>query len=236
MMKRLGDLETGRRGETAEPEATKQAEDAGEEETVAHDERKKVLTASTSHNSVAPSPRRPVSPSAEVERRAALVKLLLMDCDGVLTDGRITLVEGGDEQKSFHTRDGHGLVLLHRAGLRSGIISGRTSQLVVMRASDLGIAYVRQGAHDKLKAFEELLAEACVEASEVAFVGDDVVDIPLMRRSVLAVAVADAGRDTRAAAHYVTHLPGGFGAVREVCELVLKAQGRWDELMKRYTS
>ena len=172
----------------------------------------------------------------EVERRAAGVKLLLMDCDGVLTDGRITLVEGGDEQKSFHTRDGHGLVLLHRAGLRSGIISGRTSQLVSMRAADLGIAYVRQGAHDKLAAFDDLLAEAGVGPSEVAFVGDDVVDIPLMRRAVLAVAVADAGSDSRAAAHYVTRLSGGFGAVREVCELILKAQGRWDELMKKYTS
>jgi 3-deoxy-D-manno-octulosonate 8-phosphate phosphatase (KDO 8-P phosphatase) len=172
----------------------------------------------------------------EVERRAASVKLLLMDCDGVLTDGRITLAEGGDERKSFHTRDGHGLVLLHRAGLRSGIISGRTSRLVAMRAADLGVAFVRQGALDKLEAFEGLLAEAGVEASEVAFVGDDVVDIPLMRRSVLAVAVADATEETRAAAHYVTRLPGGFGAVREVCELILKAQGLWDELMKRYAS
>ena len=172
----------------------------------------------------------------EVERRAALVKLLLLDCDGVLTDGRITLVEGGDEQKSFHTRDGHGLVLLHRAGLRSGIVSGRSSGVVASRAADLGVAYVRQGALDKLAAFEELIAEACVGPSEVAFVGDDVVDIPLMRRAVLAVAVADAGRDTRAAAHYVTRLSGGFGAVREVCELILKAQGRWDELMKKYTS
>jgi 3-deoxy-D-manno-octulosonate 8-phosphate phosphatase (KDO 8-P phosphatase) len=103
-----------------------------------------------------------------------------------------------------------------------------------MRAADLGIACVRQGAHDKLAVFEELLAEAAVEPSEVAFVGDDVVDIPLMRRSGLAVAVADAAHDTREAAHYVTKLPGGFGAVREVCELILKAQGRWDELMKRY--
>ena len=171
----------------------------------------------------------------DVVLRAARVKLLLLDCDGVLTDGRITLVEGGDEQKSFHTRDGHGLVLLHRAGLRSGIISGRTSNLVTRRAKDLGVAFVRQGALDKLEAFESLLSEAGVEASDVAFVGDDVVDIPLMRRSTLAVAVADATEDTRAAAHYVTRLPGGFGAVREVCELILKAQGRWEELMKRYT-
>lgn len=170
----------------------------------------------------------------EVERRAASVRLLLLDCDGVLTDGRITPVKGGDELKSFHTRDGHGLVLLHRAGLRSGIISGRASGLVEMRAADLGVSYVRQGALNKLEAFEGLLAEAGVEPLHVAFVGDDVVDIPLMRRCGLGVAVADATPDTLASAHYVTQLPGGFGAVREVCELILKAQGRWDELMKRY--
>jgi 3-deoxy-D-manno-octulosonate 8-phosphate phosphatase (KDO 8-P phosphatase) len=170
----------------------------------------------------------------EVERRAAEVKLLLLDCDGVLTDGHITPVVGGDELKSFHTHDGHGLVMLHRAGLRSGIISGRTSRLVEARAADLGITYVRQGALDKLSIFDALLVEADVAPAEVAYVGDDVVDIPLMRRSGLAVAVADATADTLEAAHYVTRLAGGFGAVREVCELILKAQGRWDELMKRY--
>ena len=170
----------------------------------------------------------------EAERRAARVRLLLLDCDGVLTDGRITPVEGGEELKSFHTRDGHGLVMLHRAGLRSGIISGRKSRLVELRAADLGISFVRQGAHNKVEAFESLLTEANVEASHAAYVGDDVVDIPLMRRCAFAVAVADATEDTRAAAHYVTRLPGGSGAVREVCELILKAQGRWDELMKRY--
>jgi len=172
--------------------------------------------------------------SAEVERRAARVQLLLLDCDGVLTDGRITPVVGGDELKSFHTRDGHGLVMLHRAGLRSGIISGRTSGLVEARAADLGVAYVRQGALNKIEAFESLMSEAGVGPDRAAFVGDDVVDIPLMRRCGLAVAVADATPDTRAAAHYVTRLPGGFGAVREVCELILKAQGRWEELMRRY--
>lgn len=170
----------------------------------------------------------------EVERRAAGVRLLLLDCDGVLTDGLITPVPGGDELKSFNTRDGHGLVLLHRAGLRSGIISGRTSRLVELRAADLGVAYVRQGALDKISAFDSLLREAGIGPREVAYVGDDVVDIPLMRRSGLAVAVADATGDTRDAAHYVTRLAGGRGAVREVCELILKAQGRWDELMKKY--
>src|SRR5215218_4654089 len=113
---------------------------------------------------------------AEVERRAAGVRLLLLDRDGVLTDGRITPVVGGDELKSFHTRDGHGLVMLHRAGLRSGIISGRASRLVELRAADLGITYVRQGALNKVEAFEGLLKEAGVEASEAAYVGDDVVD------------------------------------------------------------
>ena len=172
--------------------------------------------------------------SREVERRAGRVRLLLLDCDGVLTDGRITPVEGGEELKSFHTHDGHGLVMLHRAGLRSGIISGRTSRLVELRAADLGVSFVRQGALDKIAVFGSLLAEAGVAPEHVAYVGDDVVDIPLMRRSGLAVAVADATPDTRDAAHYVTRLPGGRGAVREICELILKAQGRWDELMKRY--
>ena len=170
----------------------------------------------------------------EVERRASEVRLLLLDCDGVLTDGSITPVLGGDELKTFHTHDGHGLVMLHRAGLRSGIISGRSSRLVEARAKDLGITYVRQGALDKVSVFDALLAEASVEPSQVAYVGDDVVDIPLMRRSGLSAAVADASPDTRDAADYVKRLPGGRGAVREVCELILKAQGRWDELMKRY--
>jgi 3-deoxy-D-manno-octulosonate 8-phosphate phosphatase (KDO 8-P phosphatase) len=172
----------------------------------------------------------------EIERRAARVKLLLMDCDGVLTDGRITLLENGDEEKSFHTRDGHGLVLLHRAGLQSGIISGRTSSAVERRARDLGIRHVRQGTWDKIKDFAEVIAAAGgIAESEIAYIGDDVTDIPLMLRCGLAVAVSDATEETRAAAHYVTALPGGFGAVREVCELILKAQSRWTELMRRYT-
>ena len=170
----------------------------------------------------------------DIERRAARIRLLLMDCDGVLTDGRITLVGDGDEEKSFHTRDGHGLVLMHRAGLRSGIISGRTSSLVERRARELGMAYVKQGTWDKIKEFEEVLREADVEDSEVAFIGDDVTDIPLMQRAEFAIAVGDAVEETRRAAHYVTQLPGGFGAVREVCEIILKAQGHWEDLMQRY--
>jgi 3-deoxy-D-manno-octulosonate 8-phosphate phosphatase (KDO 8-P phosphatase) len=170
----------------------------------------------------------------ELERRAARIKILLMDCDGVLTDGRITLLHDGDELKSFHTRDGNGLVLLHRAGLKSGIISGRTAKAVERRARDLGISYVYQGILDKIATFNELTSSEALDDSEIAYIGDDVTDVPLMNRVGLAVAVADAVTETKAAAHYTTELAGGFGAVREVCELILKAQGHWNGLMNRY--
>lgn len=171
----------------------------------------------------------------EVQERAARIKLLLMDCDGVLTDGRVWIFENGEEQKGFHTRDGLGIDLFHRAGLRSGIISGRTSTAVQRRADGLGMSFVIQGCEDKRKAFAETLVQAGVENLEVAFIGDDLNDIPLMLESGLGVAVADAARETREHAHYVTDAAGGFGAVREVCELILKAQGRWDELVGLFT-
>ena len=172
--------------------------------------------------------------SSEVQQRAARVKLLLMDCDGVLTDGRIWIFENGEEQKGFHTRDGLGIDLWHRAGLKSGIISGRVSSAVERRAQDLGMAFVRQGCEDKLQAFAETLALAGVRNDEVAFVGDDLNDLPLMLRSGLGIAVADAAHETREHAHYVTTAHGGRGAVREVVELILKSQGRWDDLVKQY--
>lgn len=170
----------------------------------------------------------------ELEHRAKRIKLLLMDCDGVLTDGRLTLLAHGDEQKTFHARDGQGISLCHRAGLRTGIISGRTSSAVERRAQDLKMSYVRQEAKDKIRALDEILAEASVSAEECAYVGDDVGDIPVMLRVGLAIAVADAVAETKEAAHYVTTLKGGHGAVREVADLILKAQARWEELMKRY--
>src|SRR5215213_471671 len=170
----------------------------------------------------------------QVQERAARVKLLLMDCDGVLTDGRIWLLEEGGDQKSFHTRDGLGIELLHRAGLRSGIISGRISSAVERRARGLGMAFVWQGCEDKQKAFADTLLEAGLTAAEVAFVGDDLNDIPLMLRSGLGVAVADAALEAREHAHYVTKARGGCGAVREVVELLLKSQGRWDDVVKKY--
>src|SRR5713226_9653455 len=157
-----------------------------------------------------------------------------MDCDGVLTNGRLELLENGDEQKAFHARDGQGISLLHQAGLKTGIISGRTSSAVERRAQDLKMSYVRQYAKDKTKALEEILAAAGVTADECAYIGDDVADIPVMRRVGFAVAVADAVEETKQAAHYVTELKGGHGVVREVCDLILKAQGKWDEVMKRF--
>ena len=172
--------------------------------------------------------------AGDVDRRARRIKLLLMDCDGVLTDGRLELLENGDEQKTFHARDGQGISLFHRAGLKTGIISGRTSSAVERRAHDLSMSYVRQYAKDKIKALQEILAEAQVSLHECAYIGDDVADIPVMLQVGLAVAVADAVIETKQAAHLVTEHNGGCGAVREVCDLILKAQGRWEELMKRY--
>ncbi len=172
--------------------------------------------------------------SASIERRASRIKLLLMDCDGVLTDGRLWLLDNEGEQKCFNTHDGLGLTLLHRAGLRSGIISGRSSSSVERRARELGIEFVRQGDANKKQAFEEILRAAGVDEDEVAFVGDDLPDIPLMKRSELAFAVADATAETRLAAHYVTRAEGGRGAVREVIEIILKAQGRWNDLVEEH--
>ncbi|HKP46236.1 MAG TPA: HAD hydrolase family protein [Pyrinomonadaceae bacterium] len=171
---------------------------------------------------------------AAIERRAARIKLLLMDCDGVLTDGRLWLLKEGDEDKSFNTKDGLGLTLWRRAGLRSGIISGRTSSALERRAAELGVEFLRQGNEQKIGAFEDILAAAGVTDDEVAFVGDDLSDIPLMRRSELAVAVADAVEETRGVAHYITQAKGGHGAVREVIELILKSQGRWNDQVETY--
>ena len=171
---------------------------------------------------------------SDVEQRAARITLLLMDCDGVLTDGRIWLFENGEEQKGFHTRDGLGIDLLHRAGLRSGIISGRTSHAVEKRARTLGMSFVVQGHENKVNAFADVLAQAGVANAEVAYIGDDINDIPLIVQAGLGVAVSDAAPETRERAHYVTKASGGFGAVREVIELILKSQGRWDDLIASY--
>ncbi|HEX2271110.1 MAG TPA: HAD hydrolase family protein [Pyrinomonadaceae bacterium] len=171
---------------------------------------------------------------SEIQQRAARVKLLLMDCDGVLTDGRIWILEHGGDQKAFHTRDGLGIEMLHRAGLMSGIISGRLSSALERRAQSLRVSYLWQGREDKREAFTGTLVQAQVSNDEVAYVGDDLTDLALMAQAGLAVAVADAAAEVRERAHYVTTANGGNGAIREVVELILKAQGRWDDLVKSY--
>ena len=175
-----------------------------------------------------------MSDQKTVEDRASRIKLLLMDCDGVLTDGRIWILEDGDDQKTFNTRDGLGLELLHRSGLSSGIITGRESSALQQRAEALGVLFIYQAVENKVAAFEHILAKAAIEPSEVAYIGDDLNDIPLMRRSALAVAVADAAEETKGHAHYVTRTAGGDGAVRETIEVILKAQKRWDDLVNAY--
>ena len=171
---------------------------------------------------------------SEIQSRAARIKLLLMDCDGVMTDARIWILENGEDQKAFNTRDGLGLELLHRAGIKSGVISGRVSSALTRRAEILGMSYVRQNCQDKEQAFAEIVADAGLTNAEVAFAGDDLTDLPLMLQSGLGIAVADAVVETREHAHYTTQARGGHGAVREVVELILKAQGRWDALVQRY--
>jgi len=166
-----------------------------------------------------------------VQQRASRIKLLLMDCDGVMTDARIWLTPDGDEQKAFHARDGQGISVWHRAGWESAIISGRASSSVERRAHELKIKYVHQYAKAKLVALETVLTEAAVIADECCYIGDDLGDVGVMRQVGLAVAVADAADETKAVAHYVTTLQGGKGAIREVIELILKAQGRWDDVI-----
>ncbi len=171
-----------------------------------------------------------------VQERASRIKLLLMDCDGVLTDGRIWILENGDDQKAFSVRDGLGLELLHRAGLKSGVISGRKSRALSLRAEKLGMTYVVQGRNDKVAVFEEIIAESQVTRMETAYIGDDLTDIPLMQTVELGIAVADAAAETLAHADYVTRAAGGDGAVREVIELILKSQGKWNEVIEGYVS
>ena len=166
--------------------------------------------------------------------RARKIKLLILDCDGVLTDGRIVMLPGSDETKTFDVKDGHGIVMAQRAGLRIAIISGRKSSIVRARATELGVAHLYEMAWVKMEPYEKVLAEEGLTDEEVCYVGDDVVDIPLLRRAGLGVAVADAVEETKDHSHIVTEREGGRGAVREVIEFILKAQDKWDEAMVRY--
>lgn len=156
--------------------------------------------------------------------RAGAISLLLMDCDGVLTDGRLYFSEKGEQQKVFHVHDGQGITLWHAAGLRTGIVSGRTSKALEARASELGVAFVEQGVSDKEQAVMSILEVARVDASEAAFIGDDIGDLPGFAAAGLSFAVANAASEVAAQADFITSAKGGEGAVREVIDLILQAR------------
>lgn len=162
------------------------------------------------------------------------IQLLLLDVDGVMTDGGIIYDSSGLETKCFNVRDGHGIKMLQRYGIQVGIITGRTSMVVDIRAKELGIALVYQGALKKLESYEEVKRKTGLENSQIAYMGDDIIDVPVMRRVGFATAPCDAFPEVRAVAHYVASLRGGRGAVREVCDLILKGRGVWDEVSIRY--
>jgi 3-deoxy-D-manno-octulosonate 8-phosphate phosphatase (KDO 8-P phosphatase) len=180
-----------------------------------------------------------MSISDEIISRARQIELLLLDCDGVLTDGGLHYTFDGkrvmEGAKVFHIHDGQGLKLAREAGLRLGVISGRVSPALTARARDLQIDRLHQGIDDKLSVYEQIKTDEGLADARIAYVGDDLPDLPVMRRVGLAVAVADAVEEVRECAHFVTKKPGGRGAAREVVELLLKAQDKWRESLQRYS-
>ncbi len=169
-----------------------------------------------------------------LDQRCARIEFLLCDVDGVLTDGAVLLDNQGIEAKAFHIRDGMGIRLWQRAGYRCGLITGRTSQIVKLRAAELGMDILRQGVDEKLPAVQEILGELELSPEQTCFIGDDLPDLSVVQTVGLGVAVADAAEELRQAAHYTTSVGGGRGALRECVELILKNQGRWDDFVRRF--
>ena len=169
-----------------------------------------------------------------MRERLQKVKMLLLDVDGVLTDGRIIYSSDGTETKAFDVKDGHGLKMIQRAGIKVGIITGRQSTVVEHRAKELGINIVYQGVKDKLVPFREILDTCSISEDEIAYVGDDIVDLPILLRVGFSATVADALPEVRERVHYVSDRKGGKAAVREICDLILKESGRWDSVAAKY--
>lgn len=171
----------------------------------------------------------------DLEERCRRIELILSDVDGVLTDGGVIFDNQGIESKKFHARDGLGIKLWQKAGFPFGLLTARSSHIVKVRAAELNVGIVRQGLENKLPAAKQLIAELDLVPEQVCHIGDDLTDLSVIRHAGLGVAVADAADEVREAAQYVTKLPGGRGAVREVVELLLKSKNRWDDLIRNYT-
>ena len=170
----------------------------------------------------------------DILEKAKRIRLVILDVDGVLTDGSLYVGDDGEEYKAFNSRDGHGMVMLQHNGVEIAIITGRISKVVEHRMSELGIQHVFQGRKEKLPAFRELLSRLEIPAHDTAYVGDDVVDLPVMAQVGLAIGVQDAHPLVKRHAHWLTASPGGRGAVREVCEMIMDAQGVLDKTLNQY--
>lgn len=171
-----------------------------------------------------------------IMERAAAVKLVIFDVDGVLTDGSLFFGHDGREYKVFHSRDGHGMKMLHASGVELAVITARNSPAVSYRMANLGIDHLYQGQLEKLPAYKEVLRKLAVTPEQVAYVGDDLVDLPVMIRVGLAVAVQDAHPLVKKHAHWITPSLGGHGAARDICELIMEAQGTWEPRIRAYLS
>ncbi len=169
-----------------------------------------------------------------IVEKAKKLKLLILDVDGVLTDGKLFFDNDGNEYKSFHAQDGHGIKMLRQTGVEGAVISGRKSKSVALRMKNLGIEHVYQGHENKVAAFNEIIELIGITPEQAAHVGDDVIDLPVMIRVGLAIAVNDANFAVKQHADWCTTLPGGQGAVREVCDFIMQAQGRFDEMLNAY--
>jgi 3-deoxy-D-manno-octulosonate 8-phosphate phosphatase (KDO 8-P phosphatase) len=166
--------------------------------------------------------------------RAARIRLMIFDIDGILTDGSLHYGPDGEVIKTFNVLDGHGIKLLQQAGVGVAIISARQSAIVAKRASDLGIQHVYQGVHDKRTAFEQLLQQTGIDAGQCGFIGDDVIDLPILLRVGFAASVPNGHAEVRTRVHYVTQASGGRGAAREICDFILRAQGKYEAALAPY--
>lgn len=172
----------------------------------------------------------------DILAKARAIRLVIFDVDGVLTDGSLFLGDDGQEYKAFHSRDGHGMKQLQETGVQLGVITGRTSKVVARRMESLGVRHVFQGQAEKLPAYHQLKRQLGLEDREIAYLGDDVVDLPILIRVGLAVAVQDAHPWVKRYSHWQTPSPGGRGAARDLCELIMEAQGKLAPLLEGYLS